>query len=1045
MKPHLTGIVLAVATLGCYAIEPTSGSKPAQSAIATIPFGQMKQWLHFTRADLDAIAVKTGQLDFSTRFAYEDDHSLRWQYKPGDTLTWNHKQDKLGRTPFFYFTAIEPKSQGGSPSSFRLEFLDGKGIVACHAELRLAFPFWNRCILRLSPTTSSGNGGRIEVGVTNLVGDIPSTVSAIRLTPLSGKSGEVFLGGWLLTAQPLFTPGNVAELNGFPELPRPDPQTLPNPVPAEIEAVETIGKQLERSVMADWLEGLRGGYAAFVPDVRARYQALNLRRTGEGLAGRNLFMEEIRKNPDLPEKLRVARYEGQKRFALTGHSWDNGGESYCLLMFDIAQCYRHEAAPARRAEFLDMYQTLFDFSQYLKGFSSPWANGNGFVDSVFLMRKELADTRRVDDRLLELLRRQIDFGRIFLARSVFNTAHPGDLGEDCDYTRLTSERLIQLSLLEPDPKIRVYDLHAFQRWFGRIVLAYAPGVRDTFKPDGSLNHHGGLIFGYGAGALATGSRVISLFAKTPFAIEPAGHAFFKKALMLRRNFSRNGLDPLILSGKEALTGGTVLKTDPYRLMALAGTPDGTQPVDRDMAAVYLRLFDEKKEKPTDFDEAARKLFEKEKILPDPIPQGNFTLGWSAAAIHRQEDWLLCVRGYSRYAYSRESGHMGCDHFVNPHLGFGTVELLDKSNYKPRYRSFVHETDLGAAGFDWTKFPGTTDVALPYEKLVWQGDWRHHSDQPFVGGVDAPNGSGVFVLSLHGPKKVGLDSFHAEKSWFFFGDTVVCLGSGIQSAVPGCETTTTLIQDAWRQPNGKGNTTTPVFLNDAVGLNAFPLDKKGATTSAPWLLNRQNVGFYLYPGQQLVIRRGEQTSPDSFNKKQTVGKFTTVWLSHGVAPKHASYRYLMKIGTTPESMAALAGRMAKDAPYKILRQDDAAHIVLSKVDATTGYVVFKAYTATTTSEVTAVSRPCVLVTHRAGAGMTLSVADPDLNLVDNDKPDVELLGYSQSSTIVITLHGRWETAADSTVAVTYPEPGKTAIAIACQNGLTSSLELIPNPN
>jgi len=74
-----------------------------------------------------------------------------------------------------------------------------------------------------------------------------------------------------------------------------------------------------------------------------------------------------------------------------------------------------------------------------------------------------------------------------------------------------------------------------------------------------------------------------------------------------------------------------------------------------------------------------------------------------------------------------------------------------------------------------------------------------------------------------------------------------------------------------------------------------------------------------------------------------------------------------------------------------------------------------------------------------------VADPDLNLVDNDKPDVELLGYSQSSTIVITLHGRWETAADSTVAVTYPEPGKTAIAIACQNGLTSSLELIPIPN
>ena len=149
--------------------------------------------------------------------------------------------------------------------------------------------------------------------------------------------------------------------------------------------------------------------------------------------------------------------------------------------------------------------------------------------------------------------------------------------------------------MEPNPRIRIHDLHSFQRWFSRIVLAYSPGVADTFKPDGSINHHAGLQFGYGNGALMTGSRVIHLLAKTPFAIEPGGHALFKNVLLLRRCFSRNGLDPLTLSGKEGLGYANSLLDVPYLLMALAGTPDGRQPIDRDMAAVYLRLIAEKKE------------------------------------------------------------------------------------------------------------------------------------------------------------------------------------------------------------------------------------------------------------------------------------------------------------------------------------------------------------------------------------------------------------------------------------------------------------------
>ncbi len=1013
-----------------------------------IPFGEMKQWLHFTRADLDEIAVANGQLDFSSRFVYEGDYSLHWKYTHGSTLTWTCNDEQLGKAPTFYFTALEPQIKGHLPSTFQIQFLDAKSNIVCHGDMPLVRRFWNRCIIRLTTNVDSSNGGRCEVGITNLVGVIPDKVSAVRIIPLSKSSGELFLGGWILTKEWMLRRDDTAEVNGFPQASPPDASSIPEPSVAEIAAAKAIEEQLESGFMADWFNGIGKPYDAIVAEVIAHYQELNIRRTSEGMAGRNMLMEEIRRRSwcscPVPTKYQLEEYKATDFAKNTLHGYGdfgNGAHAYCTLMLDIANCYRRDTDASRKVALLGMYEMMFDYSQYLSGFPGTWFGGEGYVESAFLMRKELIASARLDNKLLELLRQQVRFDRIFLDHSIYNTAHPGDLGEDCDYTRITSERLIHLSLMEPDRRIRIHYLHSFRRWFSRIVLAYSPGVSDTFKPDGSINHHFGLQFGYGTGAMMTAARVIHLLAKTPFAIEPTGHALFKKSLMLRRCFSRNGLDPLTLSGKEGLTYPNTLLTAPYRLMALAGTPDGSQAIDPDMAAVYLRLASEKKGKPTDCDDAAMALFEQAKIRPDAVPQGHWTLGWSAAAIHRRDDWLLSVRGYSRYAYSRESGHPGNDCHVNPHLGFGTMELLTPSNCRPSYSSFYHETDIGVAGFDWTKFPGTTDVFLPLDKLSWVGDWGHRSDQSFVGGVDAPNGNGVFVLSLHGPKKIGLDSFHAHKTWFFFGDTIVCLGSGIRDTIADHETGTTLFQDVWRQPDAKGNTSAPLFLNVATSTNTFPFDKQGQLSLPQWLINRQGIGFYIYPGQQLNICRSEQHSPSSDGKKETVGKFTTAWLSHGHAPTNASYRYLTRMGATPETMTVLWDSMSTNTPFEILQQDDTAHIVASKCDATTGYVIFKADAALSNDTVTAASHPCVITTHRSNDDMVLSIADPDLNFIDNEKAPTQW-GCSKPSTIAVTLHGRWKTEDNSTAAVTHPETGDTEITIRCNDGLTSSITLKP---
>lgn len=1047
MRKIILILVVFGLLLGGWLATRKKTSEPIEQSIT---FGEMPKWLHFTRNDLDQIDVENGQLDFSSRFVYEGDQSLRWKYNPGSTLTWKCNYDQLGKAPTFYFTALEPQIKGRPHSTFQIQFLDAQNNIVCRCDMPLVRPFWNRCILRLTGNaTGSGNVGRSEVGITNLVGIIPDKVSAVRVVPLSGNSGELYLGSWILTKEWILRRDDTAEVNRFPQPQPPDSSSLPDPSAAETSAVSIMEQELEKSLMADWFDAIGKPHEAIVTEVMAHYQELDIRRTPDAMAGKNLIMDEIRRrhwcSAPVPPKYQLEDSKSSDFLKNTLHPYadfGNGAHAYCVLMNDIANCYRRETGAGAKSKLLGMYEMMFDFSQYLSGFPAPWYGGEGYVESVFLMRKELTASARLDDPLRQLLRQQVRFDRIFLDHSVYNSVHPGDLGEDCDYTRITSERLIHLCLMEPDAKIRNRDLHAFQRWFSRIVLAYAPGVADTFKPDGSLNHHAGLQLGYANGVLHTGARVIRLFSQTPFAIEPAGHALFKNTLMTRRCFSRQGLDPLTLSGKETLNFANSLPTAPYRLMALAGSPDGSQAIDRDMAAAYLRLIAEKKEKLTDADVAAMQLFEQEKISPESVPVGHRTLGWSAAAIHRHDDWLLSVRGHSRHAYSRESGHPGNDQYVNPHLGFGTMELLTPSNYKPRYGSFYHETGIGSAGFDWTKFPGTTDVFLPFANIVWQGDWQYRSDQSFVGGVDAPNGTGVFALSLHGPKKIGLDSFLARKTWFFFGDTVACLGSGIRNTIPAHETGTTLFQDLWRQPDKKGATRTPLFLNSATSINTFPFSKQEQISSPQWLINPQGVGFYIYPGQHLTICRSEQRSPASDGKKETSGKFTTAWLSHGNAPLASSYRYLYRVGATPETMSALAEAMGQNLPYDILQQDDTAHIVASKSEATTGYAIFNAQSALKAGAIVSVSRPCIIAIHRQGANMSLSIADPDLNFIDGDKSSSRW-GYSQPSTITVTLNGQWQ-AADGTNQTVASAPDKTQLSLICRDGLTSTINLKSTP-
>ena len=96
-------------------------------------------------------------------------------------------------------------------------------------------------------------------------------------------------------------PGNIAEPNGIPQYRCPDASQLPEPSSPEISRAAAIEKQLEGSVMDDWLAAIGKPYAAIVTEVMEHYGELRLSRNPQaGMTGRNTFMEEIRSGNTSP-------------------------------------------------------------------------------------------------------------------------------------------------------------------------------------------------------------------------------------------------------------------------------------------------------------------------------------------------------------------------------------------------------------------------------------------------------------------------------------------------------------------------------------------------------------------------------------------------------------------------------------------------------------------------------------------------------------------------------------------------------------------------
>ena len=603
-------------------------------------------------------------------------------------------------------------------------------------------------------------------------------------------------------------------------------------------------------------------------------------------------------------------------------------------------------------------------------------------------------------------------------------------GGDTDVQYYTSSlRLGTILFLAPDDATSVQWLKGYRRYQERFLIPN-DGGGDGIKVDGTGFHHGAYYPAYMGGISAAIDR-LAILAYTSFEITPNGYNDLRNAVIsdLRRG-NRSGLIGYLgnsVSGRHpfgpiAFGGGELVK----QWGMIGGHVLGLSGPDPVMARFYNTYW-------PDYPYAPFAPYGTEGGAEDGFFQSNY----AAMGTYRRDDWVVSMRGSHSYFWGAE--HYDGQNEMGRYQSYGVAEVL----YPGGHGASGH----GGAGWNWNMPPGSTTINLPFAQLDSGGRytyWDTYQDLKFSGSLafrgEGPyrgGEAGIMATDFKQTKFPG--DLLWKKSDFAFGDVIVRLGSDISnggdpSASP---TITTLFQ-------GKlPVTSTPIVVN-GTSINTFPYNATSNNSTPDWLLDTYGTGYYVKPGNSLVVSRSTQNSPDGgAGTNYATGDFSAAWLDHGVNPNGAGYEYVLMPGTTSSEMATFAAQMAdpQTAPYEVLQKNAAGHVVRWKPDGTIGYSLFQSgkvsEAAARAGVLRAVSQPSLVMTRTNSDGnLFLSLSNPDLNLSG---------GVSAPVDIELTLVGEWGVlGSPSNAVVTSLTPYVTTIKVTVSKGLPVNLELEGSP-
>ena len=703
---------------------------------------------------------------------------------------------------------------------------------------------------------------------------------------------------------------------------------------------------------------------------------------------------------------------------------------YFKLMQQIAIAYNNASTSEDKKELREMFMLMYDnITDQGVTWGSCWGNIHHYgysLRSMYIAYFLMKEVLKAEGKLDEAVATMVWYSQL---RQVY--VKPTGNGMDMDTFNTATMGCMASILLMEDSPIKVQYLRSFSRWLDWGCRP-APGLMDSFKIDGSAYHHCNNYPAYAIGGLNGATQMIYLLSGSEFAIGELAHQTVKNALMAMRFYCNKLSFPLSLSGRHP-DGKGQLSPMHYAYMAWAGTPNGANELDESMAAAYLRLT---QNTTNNKEKQIYREFRLKGISPEADPQGNLSLGYSCAAVQRRDNWAAVVRGTSRYLWCSE--HYTGENLYGRYLGYGSLLL----STAPKGIDVTLKTSgWQEEGFDWNRIPGATSIHLPYDDLkakILNVDTSSGveemllSDEAFAGGLSQQKTNGNFGLKLHEHDKYN-GSFRARKSFHFFNDDIICLGSNIENNDKQHPTETTVFQLAADDPQ------TQSYWQTYQPQSNTCLDALG-------------TGYYS-PNPWTFTGLIQQQSRNNDTNKPNTGQWVSLYIPHGTAPTGAEYEYAVLPKVNPERLKTIASKPF----YTVIKKDRDAHIVRHEPTHTMSYVIFetpKSYLPG--GPVLLTDTTCLAMVRQVAKNkLILTVAQPDLNLYSGPNDDIYQDGKrversvysrswiknpSQELPVRITLLGDWDFTPTANIRLVERKAKTTTLEFMCKDGLSYELEL-----
>lgn len=687
------------------------------------------------------------------------------------------------------------------------------------------------------------------------------------------------------------------------------------------------------------------------------------------------------------------------------------------------------------------YELLADNEEVVTSHYGIALRSSAYATAILLMKNELKAAGKFSHHMGAL-----NGITTFLSPEFpyFNFTYPG---YNSDVIRASVQQRFCYVLAQEDTESsRVNNMNHLKNFINNALLI-ANGWADAIKPDYITFHHRGAYSNsYGIDALHQASILNMMLKGSPYELNSIARQNLKKAILNYRTFSKDFTMPQGLAGRFPFT------TASYNILrpALAYLYISSPVENADAGKEFMRLWNIS-------GDANNRLVRENSVsinlihslggiqnISDvvnaglsPLPEltsGTFGFPYAGLSVHKFNGWQISVKGTSKNIWHFENGPS--ENRFGAYTSAGATEILTQGN-----PFLANDVALRYNGWDWSHIPGTTVASVPFDILA-DYTMRQMNGKNFLAHAHMAHNNGVFAIDYKDANS--LTGMTALKSYFFFGDKILCLGSDIKDNTGSYPIHTTLFQTL---------IVNPADTNWVNGNTASGTDYNSNTTGGGlWATDSYGNGYVIpnttYNNNSVTVKRSIQNSPNQANTGSTTGSFVKAFIDHGIAPQASTYQYAIQL----QGGAATANFLSNfNAIFSVLKQDTQAHIALYIPESIYNYVIWDATTTFNYDVLEKSDKPAVIMTQKTdnNTKLKMSLTNPGLGLLAPNESYTfgqisntasRLHRVPQSETVTVKLAGLWEIDIPNPNVSLQTAGGSTNVSFVTKNGFTEQVSL-----